>query len=319
MMLYVLRRILAGALTLWFIATASFFAMHAVPGDPLADEKALDPQIRANLEAHYGLDQPVYRQYLQFLGNALQGDLGWSYVEKNRRVNDIIAEHFPVSASLGATALAFALVFALVGGSISAWYQRRWPDHAIGLLALLSISVPSFVIAALAQLAIVSTNQSLGWRVLPVAGWGSLAHIWVPALVLGLGTAAYLLRLLRSSMLEVMAADYSLTARAKGLSPWQRWRHHQLRNAMLPVLTELGPATAALLTGGFVVELIFAVPGMARYFVAAVQSLDYTVIMGTTVFYGAFLVTVVVLVDITYGLLDPRIRLYSADGRRASS
>ena len=199
---------------------------------------------------------------------------------------------------------------AAAAGTVAAIYRNRWPDRLVMLGVIAAISVPGFVIAALAQLVIVKLNQWSDSSLIPVAGWGGLSHVWVPALVLGLGTMAYLSRLMRASMLEVLSADYITAARAKGLGGFRLFWRHQIRNAVLPVVTELGPTIAAITTGGFVVELIFAIPGLGRYFVQAVQQLDYTVIMGTTVFYGAFLVLVVVLVDISYGLIDPRIRQY---------
>ncbi|MBB3046714.1 ABC-type dipeptide/oligopeptide/nickel transport system permease component [Litorivivens lipolytica] len=310
MLRYIIKRLAYGLLTIWFIATATFFAMHAVPGDPFNSAKAATPQLRENLRARYGLDKPVGEQYLLYLGNMLQGDFGISFTQENRRVNDIIREHFPVSAILGVVALLIASVGGIAGGAVAAYWHNRLPDRLLMMAVVLAISIPSFVIAALAQLLIVQANDLSGRSLLPVAGWGSLSHLWVPALVLGLGTMAYLARLMRSSMLDVMNTDYVLTARAKGLGTWQIFWRHQLRNALLPVVTELGPTIAAITTGGFVVELIFAIPGLGRYFVQAVQQLDYTVIMGTTVFYGAFLVLIVVLVDLLYGVIDPRIRLH---------
>ena len=309
MLRYIANRLLSAVITIWFIATATFFIMHAVPGDPFSQEKAVSEDIRKNLEARYGLDKPLIQQYGIFLGNMVQGDFGISYVQENREVNDIIREHFPVSATLGVVSLLIAVFAAVLLGAMAAGFRDRWQDNVVLIAVVAAISVPSFVIAALAQLAIVKINSTLGWQLLPVAGWGSVSHIWVPALVLGLGTLAYLTRLMRSSMLEVMSADFSLTAKSKGLTTWQVFYRHQLRNALLPVVTELGPTIAAITTGGFVVELVFAIPGMGRYFVEAVQHLDYTVIMGTTVFYGAFLVLMVLVVDILYGWIDPRIRL----------
>lgn len=309
MLLYALKRLGAGLLTVWFIATATFTAMHAVPGDPLLSDKATSPEIRRNLEEKYGLDKPVLHQYALFLGNMLKGDFGISFTQQNRRVNDIIREHFPVSALLGVLAILFAASGGVLWGALTALYRDRWPDVFIMFLVILGISVPSFVFAALGQLAIIRLNDWLGFSLLPVAGWGSFGHMLVPALVLGLGTMAFLTRLMRSSMLEVTNSDYVRTARAKGLSNWRIFWSHQLRNAVLPVVTILGPAVAAITTGGFVVELVFAIPGLGRYFVEAVQQLDYTVIMGTTVFYGAFLVLMVIIVDILYGFIDPRIRL----------
>lgn len=308
---YVLKRLLGAAVTVWFIATATFFAMHAVPGDPLADEKATTPEIRARLLQHYGLDQPLPVQYLRFLGNMLRGDFGYSFTQKNRAVNDIIREHFPVSALLGCVALLFAIAGSVLFGTIAARCHRRWPDHLLMLGVIVGISVPGFVFAALAQWALLGLHRQLGPG-LPVAGWGTPQHLLVPALVLGLGTMAYLTRLMRSSLLDVQQAPYLLAARAKGLTARRIFFVHELRNAAAPVFAMLGPTIAAITTGGFVVETVFAIPGLGRYFVQAVQQLDYTVIMGTTVFYGAFLVLMVLLVDLVYAALDPRVRLQEA-------
>jgi ABC-type dipeptide/oligopeptide/nickel transport system permease component len=283
--------------------------MHAVPGDPLMNEKATTPEIRQNLAKKYGLDRPLPEQYVIFLSNMAQGDFGLSFTQQNRRVNDIIRDHFPVSAALGVLAIAFAAAGGILWGALTALYRNRLPDVIIMFLVILGISVPSFVFAALGQLALVNLNQWSGTSILPVAGWGTLSHMLVPSLVLGLGTMALLTRLMRSSMLEVVNEDYIKTAKAKGLSAPRIFFKHQLRNAILPVITVLGPQIAAITTGGFVVELVFAIPGLGRYFVQAVQQLDYTVIMGTTVFYGAFLVLMVIIVDIIYGFIDPRVRL----------
>jgi ABC-type dipeptide/oligopeptide/nickel transport system permease component len=295
--------------TIWFIASATFFGMHAVPGDPLAGDKAMTPQIRANLEAKYGLDQPLGAQYLIYLGNIARGDFGISYTQENRRVNDIIREHFPISATLGILAIVFAGLGGVLWGALTALYRNQWPDVVIMFAVILGISVPSFVVAAISQWSLVGLNLAAGTTVLPIGGWGSVWHMLVPALVLGLSTMAYLTRLMRSSMLEVVGTDYIRTAKAKGLPPTQIFSRHQLRNAILPVITVLGPAIAGITTGGFVVEIVFAIPGLGRYFVQAIQQLDYTVIMGTTVFYGAFLVFMVILVDLFYGLIDPRVKV----------
>ncbi len=309
MLRYTIKRLIQGVITVWFIATATFIAMHQVPGDPLLTDKAVPAAIRKNLEEKYGLDRPVLDQYFIFMGNMLRGDFGISFTQENRRVNDIIFEHFPVSAVLGVLALVFAAVGGILFGALTALFRNRLPDIVIMFLVILGISVPSFVFAALGQLLIVNVNDLVGASLLPVAGWGSLSHMIMPALVLGLGTMAFLTRLMRSSMLEIVHSDYVRTAKAKGLSPGRVFVRHQLRNAILPVITVLGPAIAAITTGGFVVELVFAIPGLGRYFVQAVQQLDYTVIMGTTVFYGAFLVFMVIVVDLLYGFVDPRVRL----------
>ncbi len=309
MWLYILKRLIQGIVTVWFIATATFFAMHNVPGDPLLNDRAITPQMRANLEAKYGLDKPVYIQYFIYLGNLSRGDFGISFTQENREVNDIIRQHFPVSAILGVLAVVFAALGGVLFGALTAIYRNRLPDYIIMFLVILGISVPSFVLAALSQFALVNLNDLLGFSVLPVAGWGTIRHMLLPSMVLGLGTMAYLTRLMRSSMLEIISSDYVRTARAKGLPPARIFTKHQLRNAILPVVTVLGPAIAAITTGGFVVELVFAIPGLGRFFVEAVQQLDYTVIMGTTVFYGAFLVSMVIVVDVLYGIIDPRVRM----------
>jgi ABC-type dipeptide/oligopeptide/nickel transport system permease component len=306
---YTGKRILQGVITVWFIATVTFLAMHNVPGDPLSNDRATTEAIRANLEARYGLDKPMLEQYFIYMGNMMRGDFGISFTQQNRQVNDIIREHFPVSATLGVLAVTFAALGGILWGALTSLYRNRMPDYIIMFLVILGISVPSFVFAGLGQLALVNLNSTLGYSLLPVAGWGTVAHMLLPALVLGLGTMAYLTRLMRSSMLEVINADYVRTAKAKGLPPTRIFTRHQLRNAVLPVITVLGPAIAAITTGGFVVELVFAIPGLGRYFVQAVQQLDYTVIMGTTVFYGAFLVSMVIVVDLIYGWVDPRVRL----------
>jgi ABC-type dipeptide/oligopeptide/nickel transport system permease component len=306
---YALKRLIQGVITVWFIATATFFGMHAVPGDPLTGDKAMTDTIRKNLEIKYGLDKPLFTQYGIYLKNLSQGDFGISYTQENREVNDIIREHFPVSATLGILAVVFAALGGVLWGALTALYRNRLPDTIIMFLVILGISVPSFVVAALSQLTLVELNQRLGFSILPVGGWGTIWHMIVPALVLGLSTMAYLTRLMRSSMLEIVSSDYVRTAKAKGVPPTQIFTRHQLRNAILPVITVLGPSIAAITTGGFVVEIIFAIPGLGRYFVQAVQQLDYTVIMGTTVFYGGFLVFMVILVDIIYGYVDPRVRL----------
>ena len=314
MLTYIAKRLLSGVVTIWFIATATFIGMHMVPGDPLLNDKAVTPEIRANLERAYGLDKPVPVQYLIYLKNMAQGDFGISFTQQNRSVNDIIAQHFPVSAMLGILALLFAAGGGITFGALTALFRDRVPDYIIMFLVIICVSVPSFVFAALGQLAILRLNEFTGMSLLPVAGWGTFSHMIVPAMVLGLGTMAYLTRLMRSSMLEVADTDYIRTAKAKGLAPSRIFFQHQLRNAILPVVTVLGPSIAAITTGGFVVELVFAIPGLGRYFVQAVQQLDYTVIMGTTVFYGAFLVLMVIAVDIVYGMVDPRIQVTKSVG-----
>ena len=309
MLSYVVKRILAGLATVFFIATVTFGAMHMVPGDPISGAKAMSPEIRKNLERKYGLDQPVMTQYRVFLTNMLKGDFGISFTQQNRSVNDIIREHFPISAILGLLSVFVASVGGIFFGSLTALYRGRAPDRVTMFLVIFGISVPSFVFAAVGQFGITELNAYFGREILPVGGWGTFSHMLLPSVVLGLSTMAFVTRLMRSSLLEIVTQDYIRTAKAKGIPPVRIFFSHQLRNAILPVITFLGPAIAAITTGGFVVESVFAIPGLGRYFVQAVNQLDYTVIMGLTVFYGAFLVFMVILVDILYGFVDPRISI----------
>ncbi len=309
MLRYTLNRLLAGLVTMYFIATATFVAMHVIPGDPISGAKAMTPEIRQNIMMRYGLDRPVLEQYGVYINNMLHGDFGISFTQQNRSVNDIIREHFPISAKLGILAVIFAALGGILFGSLTALFRNKAPDHVIMFLVVLGISVPNFVFAALGQYGVTELNQKMGMEILPVGGWGSFSHMLLPSLVLGIGTMAFLVRLMRSSILEIVHLDYIKTAKAKGLSPRDIFVKHQLRNAILPVITFLGPAIATITTGGFVVETVFAIPGLGRYFVQAFQQLDYTVIMGLTVFYGSFLVFMVIVVDILYGFVDPRISL----------
>ena len=212
---YTVKRLIQGVITVWFIATATFIAMHSVPGDPLSGERLTNEEIRANLEARYGLDRPLFEQYLIYMGNMTRGDFGISFTQQNRRVNDIIREHFPVSATLGILAVVFAALGGILWGALTALFRNRLPDVVIMFLVILGISVPSFVVAGLSQLGLTSLNALFGVSILPVAGWGTLLHMIVPSLVLGLGTMAFLTRLMRSSMLEIINADFVRTARSK--------------------------------------------------------------------------------------------------------
>lgn len=309
MLRYTIGRIISGVVTVYLMATITFFAMHSIPGDPLLTAKALHPEIRAQLMAHYGLDRPLYIQYGNFVKDVLRGDFGISFAQRNRPVNDIIKEHFPISALLGVLAITFAAIGGVTWGAFAAINRNRLSDRVLMFLVILFVSVPSFVFAAMAQFVLSEIYKYTGVEVLPVAGWGQVQHMILPALVLGLGAMAFLTRLMRSSMLEVVTQDYIRTAKAKGLSPLRIFWKHEFRNAVLPVVTYLGPTVAAITTGGFVAETVFAIPGLGRYFVQAVQQMDYTVIMGLTTFYGAYLVSIVIIVDIVYGFIDPRIKL----------
>lgn len=309
MLKYTLKRILGGIITIYFVATFTFFAMHFVPGDPLIRGKAISHEIRANLEEKYGLNKPLHVQYYVYITNMLKGDFGISFTQQNRSVNDIIKAHFPISATLGILALVIAAGGGIFFGALAALFRNKMTDRTIMFFVILCVSVPAFVTAAVGQYGLTELNKWYGDTVLPVAGWGSFQHMILPALVLGLGTMAFLTRMMRTSMLEIVNQDYIRTARSKGLSKARIFFVHQLRNSVLPVITILGPAIATITTGGFVAEIVFAIPGLGRYFVQATQQLDYTAIMGLTTFYAAFLIAMVIIVDIVYGFIDPRIRL----------
>lgn len=303
-----IRRILALIPVLSVISIVTFLLMHSVPGSPFAtDDKPLPPQVKANLEAHYGLDKPLLTQYLSYMGNALRGDLGPSYLQRNRTVNEIIRQHLPPSATLGVLALGVALVIGVPLGVLSAVKQNTVSDYLGMLIAIAGVSVPAMT---LGPLLIWGFALELNW--LPVARWGTWQQAVLPAVTLGLGSSAVLARLTRASMLQTIHEDYIRTAHSKGLSARRVITKHALRNALIPVITVIGPLFAALVTGSMVVEQIFAIPGLGRYFVDSVASRDYPVIMGTTLLYAVVLVASNLVVDLSYHLIDPRLRLEDA-------
>lgn len=300
-----IRRILSLVPVLFVISVVTFLLMHSVPGSPFATEdKPLPPQVKANLEAYYGLDRPLITQYFSYMGNALRGDLGPSYLQRNRSVNEIIRQHLPPSATLGVLALAVALVIGVPIGVLSAVRQNTLTDYVGMFIAIAGVSVPAMT---LGPLLIWGFALELGW--LPVARWGTWQQAILPAITLGLGSAAVLARLTRASMLQTIHEDFIRTARSKGLTEQRIVTKHALRNALIPVITVIGPLFAALVTGSMVVEQIFAIPGLGRYFVDSVSSRDYPVIMGTTLLYAVVLVISNLVVDISYHLIDPRMRL----------
>lgn len=303
MVRYIIKRFIVSIITVWILATLTFFLIRALPGDPFLSEK-ITPEIKANMMRYYGLDKPLPVQYATYMSNLLKGDMGYSLRYKNREVNDIIADAFPASAELGVRSLVFSVTVGLILGIIAALNHNKGWDYASMVIAVIGVSVPSFIVGSLIQYLF-----GIKWRILPVAQWKSFAHTIMPTFALGLGTLALIARLMRTSMLEVVGQDYIKTAKAKGLSPFQVTVKHQIRNAILPVVTVLGPLVATLLTGTFVVEQIFAIPGLGRHYVLSIQNLDYSMVMGLTIFYGAFLVFMNFLVDIAYGLVDPRIRV----------
>lgn len=301
---FVLRRFAYMVLTVLVIISLTFAIMHAIPGDPFTSEKKLSPAMLENLKAKYGLDRPLHEQYIIYVKNTLQGDLGTSMYYRQRTVTSIIKQGFPVSAQLGLLAFAYALFMGMGLGVVAALnHGRTWDYGAMGL-AVVGIAVPGFILGMLLQVLF-----SVRLDLLPVAGWGTWRHMILPAFVLGLGTLAVCARLMRSSMLDVLHQDYIRTARAKGLATGEIVWRHTLRNALLPIVTILGPALVNITTGSFLVEQIFAIPGLGKHFVQSIVNSDYTLILGTTLFYGVLLVFALFLVDLAYGLVDPRIRV----------
>ncbi|MBE6721280.1 MAG: ABC transporter permease [Ruminococcaceae bacterium] len=283
--------------------------MHLVPGDPFIGAKAIPQATKDAMYAKYGLDKPLFVQFVLYVANVLHGDLGISLADK-RAVVDIIGQAFPVSLDLGIRSLIFAFIVGLLLGIVAAVHRGKAGDTAAMLVALIGVSVPSFIIGALIQYFLgLKLFQATGVRVFAIMGWTGFNSKILPAFALAFGSMATISRLMRTSMLDVLSQDYIKTAKAKGLSQTQIIWKHAVRNAIMPVVTVLGPLVAAVLTGAFVVENIFAIPGLGKYFVQCVQSNDYTVISGTTLFYGAFLVFANLVVDIVYGLIDPRVKL----------
>jgi oligopeptide transport system permease protein len=299
---FILRRIAVSIPVIFLVATTTFFIMRLAPGGPFMSERAIPPEIAANLEAKYGLDQPLWVQYGRYLENLVQFDLGPSYKYPERTVNEIIAEGFPVSLQLGLAALAFALFIGIPGGVVAAFKHGGIVDRLTMSVIVIGISVPTFVLGPLFVFVFALT---LYW--LPPALWGTWDRMILPAITLGLPYSVYIARLTRAEMLEVLSQDYIRTARAKGVSEFRILWKHALKGALLPVVSFLGPAVADITTGSIVVEKIFAIPGLGRYFVESAFSRDYTTVLGTVVFYATLLILANLVVDLAYKFLDPRI------------
>ena len=299
---YVFRRLGGAIIILWVIITVTFALMHAIPGGPFTTEKKLPPQVKASIEAKYHLDDPVWKQYGDYLGGVITGDLGPSYKYEGRSVNDIISDAFPISAQLGLLSLMVAVAGGIAAGAISAMRPNGIVDYAVTILSTIGISVPTFIIGAVLVYVV---GFELGW--FPVALWRGPSYMVLPVLTLAAQPMAFIARLTRSGLLDVYQQEYIRTARAKGLSSWTILTRHALGNAILPVITYLGPLAASLLTGSFIVETIFAIPGLGQYFVTSIYNRDYTVILGITIFYSALVVFLNILVDMIYPLIDPRV------------
>ncbi len=306
MLRYLLRRLAWFIPTLFIIITLAFFMMRMVPGSPLATEENMPAQIRANLEAAYYLDRPLWEQYLRYLQNVVRGDFGPSFQYTDYSVTDLIWLGFPASLQLGGIAIALATVLGVAVGSLAALRQNSWVDHSMMAGAMTGITIPNFVMAPLLTLVFA---VMLGW--LPAGGWGRGA--WenkvLPIVALALPQIAYIARLTRGSMIEVLRSNYVRTAKAKGLQQRLIIYRHAIRGAMLPVVSYLGPAIAGIITGSVVIERIFGIPGIGRYFVEGALNRDYTLVMGVVIFYAVIIIVLNLLVDLLYAVLDPKVRL----------
>lgn len=291
-------------LTLWVVFTVSFFLMRSVPGGPFSRERQLDPQVEANLKARYNLDAPLYKQYLNSLCSVCRGDLGCSFTRADFTVNDIIAQGLPISLTLGFLAMTFAVFLGVSAGIVSAVYRNSPSDFILMSLATIGIALPDFVLAGLIIIVFVFLIP-----IFPVAGWGTPVHLILPAFCLGAPYAAYIARLTRTGMLDVLSQDYIRTAKSKGLASTTVIFRHALRGALLPVVSFLGPAVAGILTGSLVIEQIFFIPGLGTHFIEAAIQRDYTLAMGMVLLFTFLLYSMNLLVDVAYALIDPRVEL----------
>ncbi len=301
---YVIKRVLLAVVTLWLVATITFALMNLVPGGPFLSEKTPSEATLKALNEKYGLDQPLIVQYKNYMEKMIKGDMGPSLKQRGRTVNQIISNGFKVSARVGGISILVAILIGVPLGSIAALNRGKWIDNSIIVISTCGIAVPSFVVSTVLMM-ILSVKLNL----LPTYGLSSPLHYIMPVLALSFYPSSYITRLMRSSMLEVLGQDYMRTANAKGLSQFKMLFKHALRNAILPVVTYLGPLLAYTLTGSFVVEKIFTIPGLGNDFISSIINRDYTLIMGTTIFLAALIITMNLMVDIAYKLIDPRIKL----------
>ncbi|WP_153731904.1 ABC transporter permease [Sporosarcina obsidiansis] len=310
--MYIVKRIFTMLLTIWAIATLTFIIMKCIPGDPFAsDSRALPEEVLQNVRAKYNLDKPVPVQYALYMKDMLSFDLGVSLNSETRTVNEIIKQGAPVSAIIGLQAMIIAAIFGVILGSVSALNHRKFIDYFATTIAIIGISIPNFILAPF-----LIKYFAVDMPLFPVARWGTWMHSVLPSIALAVTPLAIIARFMRSSMLEVLKQDYIMTANSKGLSKYKIVWSHGIRNAILPVVSFIGPLFASLITGTFVIEQIFAIPGIGRYFVESVFNRDYPVIMGTTIFFSAVLVFVLFIIDMSYRLIDPRIKLTSeGDGK----
>ena len=306
---YIIKRIFNAFIVLWIVITITFFLMHAIPGGPFTAEKSLPPYVLHSIEERYKVNDPLYKQYGDYLCNLVQGDLGPSFKYPGRSVNDIIKDGFPVSFKLGIEAILIAIIIGIPAGILAGVKKDKWQDRAVNFFTTLGVAVPSFVVAAL-LIYVLSTKLHL----LPAAMWNGWRYEIMPAVALSGMPMSFIARLTRSSMLDILSQDYIKTARAKGLSWSKVLIKHALPNSLIPVVTYLGPMTASILTGSFVIETIFAIPGLGQYFVTSIYNRDYTVILGVTIFYSVIVIVLNMVVDLLYPLLDPRIKIGEEKG-----
>ncbi|UOQ45619.1 ABC transporter permease [Halobacillus salinarum] len=307
---YIVKRFILMVVTVLIIATLTFFLMNVIPGSPFNEERSSNATVEQNLREHFHLDEPLFVQYALYLKSIATFDFGPSIKQPTETVNSLLGRGFPISAELGIWTILVAVVSGILLGVFAALKHNGLIDYLAMTIAVLGISVPNFVMATL-----LIQELAVTLPIFPAATWSSPKHMVLPIFALATGPMAIIARLTRSSMLETLTQDYIKTARAKGLSPVKVVVKHALKNALMPVVTILGTLIAGILTGTFVIEKIFAIPGMGKYFVEGINQRDYPVIMGTTVFYSTFLVVMLFLVDIAYGLLDPRIKLHKKGGR----
>lgn len=310
MIKFILKKIVYIIVTLWLILTVTFFLMNTLPGDPVqSSTKVLPEAVAQNIRAKWGLDKPLGERYVIYLNHFIHGDLGESYKTPGLTANEIIKQRFPSSARLGLQAVAIGLILGLILGVIAAFNRNSWIDFITIFIAIIGVSVPSFVFAALLQ-------KTLGGTVFPVVGWPSpnmgffegLKMTILPTVAAAIGSMATYSRFMRSSVLDVLSNDYILTAKAKGLSQWQIIRKHVLRNSITPIISIVAPQIAGIVTGSFVIERIFSIPGLGRYYVDSVNGRDFPMIMATTVFFSAIFIISIVIMDILYAVVDPRVR-----------
>lgn len=306
---YIIKRLIMSIITIWLIITLVFFLMRLMPGSPFTSERAVPPQVLANMQARFGLDKPLFEQYTMYMSGVIKGDLGPMMKKPGFKVSENIAYLFPTSAKLGAVAVTLAVTVGMLLGIIAGFNRGKFIDRFVMILATAGISIPGFVLASLLLLFL-----GLNLKLLPIMGLSSWKNYIMPSIALSGYSIAFIARITRSRLLDVIKSDYIRTAKAKGLSSTRVIIGHALKNTLIPVVTYLGPLIAGVLTGSFAVEKIFAIPGLGREFVTAISQRDYTMLLGVIIFYAVFLITINFVVDILYVIIDPRIKI---DGSEA--